>query len=98
MFRYIDRDKHFFVGSVCGINRKKFTSVPVKVVDINLHFHEQLLMSQDKTSYHLWVEGKWARDEILYCFPFSLNTCSVKKKNKNKKQKSIWNGRNETIH
>ena len=47
-----------FLVSVCGINRKKFTSVPVKVVDINLHFHEQLLMSQDKTSYHLRVEGK----------------------------------------
>ena len=47
-----------FSVSVCGINRKKFTSVPVKVVDINLHFHEQLLMRQDKTSYHLRVEGK----------------------------------------
>ena len=42
---------------MCGINRKKFTSVPVKEVDINLHFHEQLLMSQDKTSYNLRVEG-----------------------------------------
>ena len=57
MFRHIDRDKHFFVGSVCGINRKKFTSVPVKVVDINLHFHEQFSMSQDTTSYNLRVEG-----------------------------------------
>ena len=27
-----------FLGSVCGINQKKFTSVPVKVADINLHF------------------------------------------------------------
>ena len=47
-----------FLVSVCGINRTKFTSLPVKVVDINLHFHEQLLMRQDKTSYHLRVEGK----------------------------------------
>ena len=57
MFRYIDRYKHFFVGSVCGINQKKFTSVLVKVVNINLHFDEQFSMSQDKTSYNLWVEG-----------------------------------------
>ena len=46
-----------FLVSVCGINRKKFSSVPVKVVDINLHFHEQLLMSQDKSIYNLRVEG-----------------------------------------
>ena len=87
-----------FSVSVCGINRKKFTSVPVKVVDINLHFHEQLLMSQDKTSYHLRVEGKWTRNEILYCFPFNLNISDVKKQNKTKHKKTIWNGRNETIH
>ena len=89
-----------FLGSVCGINQKKFTSVPVKVVDINLHFHEQLLMSQDKTSYNLRVEGKWTRNEILYCFPFNLNISNVKKKkqNKAKHKKTIWNGRNETIH
>ena len=66
-------------------------------MDINFHFHEQLLMSQDKTSYYLRVDGKWARDEILYCFPFSLHICSVKKNSKqNKTKKSIWNG--ETIH
>ena len=69
-----------FLVSVCGIKRKKFTSVPMKEVDINFHFHEQYLMSQDKTSYNLRVEGKWARDEILDCFPFSLNICSVKRK------------------
>ena len=57
MLRHIDRDKHFFVGSVCGINRNKFTSVQVKVVDINLHFDEQFSMSQDNTSYNLRVEG-----------------------------------------
>ena len=66
-------------------------------MDINFHFHEQLLMSQDKTSYYLRVDGKWARDEILYYFPFSLHICSVKKNRKqNKTKKSIWNG--ETIH
>ena len=54
----IDRDERIFSVSVCGINRKKFTSVPVKVVDIHLHFHEQLLMSQDKSIYNLRVEGK----------------------------------------
>ena len=74
--------------SVCRINRKKFTSVPVKVMDINFHFHEQLLMSQDKTSYYLRVDGKWARDEILYCFPFSLHICSVKKTENRTKQKN----------
>ena len=57
MFRHIDRDKHFFMGSVCGINQNKFTSVQVKVVDINLHFDEQFSMSQDNTSYNLRVEG-----------------------------------------
>ena len=57
MFRHIDKDKHFFVGSVCGINRKKFTSVQVKVVDTYLHFDEQFSISQDKTSYNLRVEG-----------------------------------------
>ena len=41
-----------FLVSVCGIKRKKFTSVPMKEVDINFHFHEQYLMSQDKTSYN----------------------------------------------
>ena len=76
-----------FLVSVCGINRKKFTSVPVKVVDINLYFHEQLLMSQDNTSYYLRVDGKRARDEILYCLPFSLHICSVKK-TKKKPQKN----------
>ena len=76
-----------FLVSVCGINRKKFTSVPVKVVDINLYFHEQLLMSQDKTSYYLGVDGKRARDEILCCFPFSLHICSVKKNKKTKQNK-----------
>ena len=35
----------FFSVSVCGVNRKEFTSVPMKVVDINLHFDEQLLMN-----------------------------------------------------
>ena len=44
---------------------------------INLHFHEQLVMTQDNTSYYLRVDGKWARDEILYRFPFSLHICSV---------------------
>ena len=86
-----------FSVSVCGINRNKFTSVPVKVVDINLHFHEQLLMSQDKTSYNLRVEEKWTRNEILYCFPFNLNI-SKTKQNKTKHKKTILNGRNETIH
>ena len=85
-----------FLVSVCGIKRKKFTSVPMKEVDINFHFHEQYLMSQDKTSYNLRVEGEWARDEILDCFPFSLNICSVKRKKP--KKKPFWNGRNETIH
>ena len=84
-----------FLVSVCGINRKKFTSVPVKVVDINLYFHEQLLMSQDNTSYYLRVDGKRARDEILYCFPFSLHICSVKKTKKQIYKKKInleWRG------
>ena len=84
----------FFSVSVCGINRKKFSSVPVN----NLHFHEQLLMSQDKSIYNLRVEGKWTRNEILYCFPFNLNISNVKKQNKKKHKKIIWNGRNETIH
>ena len=74
-----------FLVSVWGIKRKKFTSVPMKEVDINFHFHEQYLMSQDKTSYNLRAEGKWARDEILDCFPFSLNICRVKRKKKTKK-------------
>ena len=47
-----------FLVFVCDVNQKKFTSVPVNVVDINFHFDEQLLMSQDKTSYNLQVEGK----------------------------------------
>ena len=84
----------FFSVSVCGINRKKFSSVPVN----NLHFHEQLLMSQDKSIYNLRVEGKWTRNEILYCFPFNLNISNVKKQNQKKHKKIIWNGRNETIH
>ena len=79
-----------FSVSVCGINRKKFTSVPVKVVDINLHFHEQLLMSQDKSIYNLRVEGKWTRNEILYCFPFNLNIFDVKKQNKTQKNNLEW--------
>ena len=74
----------FFSVSVCGINRKKFSSVPVN----NLHFHEQLLMSQDKSIYNLRVEGKWTRNEILYCFPFNLNISNVKKQNKKKTQKN----------
>ena len=73
----------FFSVSVCGINRKKFSSVPVN----NLHFHEQLLMSQDKSIYNLRVEGKWTRNEILYCFPFNLNISNVKKQNKKNTKK-----------
>ena len=79
-----------FFGFCVWYNRKKFTSVPVKVVDINLHFHEQLLMSQDKTSYHLRVEGKWTRNEILYYFPFNLNISNVKKKKTNTKNNLEW--------
>ena len=56
----------------------------MKEVDINFHFHEQYLMSQDKTSYNLRVEGEWARDESV--------------KRKKTKKKPFWNGRNETIH
>ena len=87
-----------FSVSVCGINRKKFSSVPVKVVDINLHFLEQLLMSQDKSIYNLRVEGKWTRNEILYCFPFNMNISNVKKTTTKHKKKTIRKGRNETNH
>ena len=58
-----------FLVSVCGIKRKKFTSVPMKEVDINFHFHEQYLMSQDKTSYNLRVEGSGPEMKSWIVFP-----------------------------
>ena len=98
MFRYIDRDEHFFFVSVCGINRKKFTSVPVKVVDINLHFHKKFQWAKIRLVIIYGWKGIRPETKSDIVFLSVWTPAVLKKQIKNKNQKSIWNGRNETIH